>query len=58
MTNPEKYVCDACLGEFDKKWSDEEAIAEKNALWPSTPLEDYSIICDDCFKEMIGEQHD
>jgi hypothetical protein len=43
------YKCAACGGEFTKGWSEEEAIAELEELWPDFAPADCDLICDDCF---------
>lgn len=43
---------DACGGVFEKAWSDEEAAAERDGLFPDVPQEDCGIVCDDCFQKM------
>lgn len=48
----ETYKCAACGGVFEKGRSDEEALDEKDRLWPDFNLRDCSIVCDDCFKSM------
>ena len=50
----DSYVCAICKQEFEKGWTDEEAIEEKNILFGQDKLlEDCGIICDDCFKRFI-----
>ncbi len=46
------YECAQCHGVFTKAWSDEEAIAEAEALWTPGEMaeEGAAVICDDCFK--------
>jgi hypothetical protein len=35
--------------------SDEEALAEAATLFPTVPIEETSIICDDCFQKMMAD---
>jgi len=35
--------------------SDEEALAEAATLFPTVPIEDTSIVCDDCFQKMMAD---
>lgn len=46
----EMYRCAACGHEFEKEWSDEEAMAESKLLWGDLPEKDLCVICDDCFE--------
>lgn len=50
------YICACCGGEFEKAWSDEEAMAESKECFPSAHArqEPMEIVCDDCFKKMTG----
>jgi hypothetical protein len=48
------YTCALCGGTFEKGLTDEEALAEKDALFPGVPLEDCDIVCDDCFHMMMN----
>ena len=47
------YECAECHGIYEKAWSDEEAIQEKEALFPNVNIEDCEIVCDDCFNNII-----
>lgn len=46
------YECAACLGTFEKGWTDDEAQAESMEKFGYVD-ESFAVICDDCFK--IGE---
>ena len=48
----DEYTCYLCKETFEKGVSDEEAMAEKDALWPDVPVDDCELVCDDCFKMM------
>ncbi len=57
----ETFTCLNCLETFEKGWSDEEALAEKDDLYSDTLLTDCAIVCDDCFNEIMdftGREHD
>ena len=43
-----EYTCSACGGTFDKGWTDEEALDEKEQMWGDIPLDQCDVICDDC----------
>lgn len=45
------FRCEACGGVFEKRRSDEEALAEYKALNPDFADYAVGIICEDCFKE-------
>lgn len=49
-----EYQCGACKGVFPKVWSDEEAMAESHAIFGEMPPEDTAIVCDVCYREMMG----
>ena len=50
----EPYTCENCGGTFKKGWSDEEAMAEPEALFPPQDLEETGIVCDDCFHMIMA----
>jgi len=46
------YVCAVCEREFDKEVSDAEALAasiEEGVITGREPLDDLSVVCDDCY---------
>lgn len=49
-----RYICDRCGGEFDCGWSDLEATKEQETLFPGLPRERQALVCDDCFKIIMG----
>lgn len=49
----DKFTCAECGGTFEKKWSDEEARAERKKLFPHLTDEDAAVICDDCFEKIV-----
>jgi hypothetical protein len=48
----ESYECTLCHETFVKTISDEEAMAEMEALWVETS--DPKVICDDCFQRVMA----
>jgi endogenous inhibitor of DNA gyrase (YacG/DUF329 family) len=48
-----EYTCARCKGTFLKGWTDEQASAEREQLFPSVPLKDCVEICDDCFRDIV-----
>ncbi len=51
---PDTYQCASCDGVFDKGWSDEEAAAERDENFPGLEPEDQAVVCDDCYRKMMG----
>lgn len=49
-----EFVCAGCGGVFTKAWSDEEMLAEANNLFTPTQLEDSALVCDPCWKIVMG----
>lgn len=50
----ESYTCENCGGTFTKIWSDEEAWAESESLYPAQDLEETGIVCDNCFRQIMA----
>lgn len=50
----DEYKCEQCGGEFLKTRSDEEAAEESKDIWGEFSEDDLAMVCDDCFKEMMG----
>jgi hypothetical protein len=47
------FKCQACYGEFEKDWSDEEAAQEfKDKYGMAPPPDETGIVCEDCFQAM------
>jgi hypothetical protein len=46
-------VCALCGEEFDKAWSEEEAIKEMEQNFGTTDTKGMAEICDDCFKKVM-----
>lgn len=47
-----EYICDVCLGVFEKGWSESDAMAEKNIIFPDAPMDECGLVCETCFKKM------
>jgi hypothetical protein len=55
MTNKDNtYTCAACRGVFSYGWTEEEALAEKEENWGGMPMECMEVVCDDCYRKMMG----
>lgn len=52
MKNGE-FKCACCGGEFEKGWSDEEALAEAKTQFTQVELSDKAVVCDDCYKNLM-----
>jgi hypothetical protein len=50
------FTCDCCGHAFTKGWSDEEAMAEAESLYPAEDLEaeEPGIVCDPCFQVIMA----
>ena len=49
------FTCSMCKATFDEEWTDEEARAEYAEAFPgSNPDKDASIVCDDCYHQVMG----
>ena len=42
-----------CGETFSKVWSDEEAEAEMQAIWPGAQKEDCDVVCENCYRELL-----
>lgn len=51
---PYKFTCACCHETFDEGWSREEAIAEKEKNFGGLTLEKFAVVCDDCYKKIMG----
>jgi len=49
------FMCARCGEEFESDWSEEEALEEKNRLFGAVPIEQCSVVCDDCFKIIMRQ---
>ena len=55
--NGETFTCESCDGTFPKGWSDEEAAAEAQELFPGIDPGDPSeagLVCDACYRRIMG----
>lgn len=52
MTDSE-YTCACCKETFLKDWSDEEAEAECEKLFPGYNRENQVVVCDDCYQKIM-----
>jgi DNA-directed RNA polymerase subunit RPC12/RpoP len=49
-----QYICANCRKTFIEGWSDEEAAQEARILFGTEiPIEERSVICDDCYKKFL-----
>ena len=49
-----EYKCAYCEGVFEKEWTDEDALKEKEENgWEDMDLSDMALICDDCYKKIM-----
>ena len=49
------FTCDNCGETYTKTWSDEEAMAEAESLYPAEDLEEGTgIVCDPCFQVIMA----
>jgi hypothetical protein len=51
---PHMYFCEQCRMTFPKGWSDEEQAAEAAENFPGLPPEHAAVVCDDCYREIMG----
>lgn len=55
----EEFTCESCGGVFTKNrdgWSEEQALAERDALWTEEELgrTGQAVVCDDCFEMFMA----
>jgi len=50
----DEYTCAMCGGTFEKAWSDDEARAEFAEEFPEASGDDAEVVCDDCYRQMMG----
>jgi len=48
------FTCAKCKETFESGWSDEEALQEKDQIFPDITIDKCEVICDDCFNEIMG----
>jgi hypothetical protein len=52
----EEFTCDVCGGTFQELWPDEAAAAEREANFGEPPRADDGLVCDDCYKLIMGRK--
>lgn len=54
-----EFTCEKCNKTYNKGWSDEASRKEAEELWTPSEMEDgESVVCDDCFNELMEGQTD
>ena len=56
----ETFTCDSCGDTLPKGWTDEEAAAEAEELFPGIDVTDPAeagVVCDDCYQYLMGRVH-
>jgi hypothetical protein len=54
----EAYICAECGGMFVKSRPDQEALDEKDCLFPSTPMDECALVCEECFQKIMRRNFD
>ena len=54
----EPHHCAQCGKFFFSSRSDEDANQESKELWGDMPFEEMCVVCDDCFRELVGDRSD
>lgn len=49
------YECANCHQEYETGWTDEEASMEFAERFEGGDIHDTAIVCDDCYKEIMGD---
>ena len=49
-----KYACECCGNSFESTWSDADARAEKERVFPDVPFSACAIVCDDCYQKIMA----
>ena len=49
----EQYTCAACGNTYEEGWSDEEARAEYEDVFPGRDIDDADVVCDTCYQEIV-----
>lgn len=52
MSKDNTFTCANCLETFGKDWTDEEAAAEYDEVFPDA-VGAVDVVCDDCYNKMI-----
>jgi hypothetical protein len=50
-------TCAVCGKTFVPAWSEAEAIAERERLWPGHAAEECDVLCDDCMEKFMKWFH-
>ena len=56
----ETFTCESCGETKEKGWSDAEAAAEAEELFPGIDVSDPTearVVCDDCYQHIMGRAH-
>ena len=51
---PNEYKCAKCGGIFQNDWSEKGALLEQSENFPGVGVEDCEVVCDDCYKLLMG----
>ena len=57
VTDTDTFTCESCGDVFDKVWSDEEAAAEAEGLFPGINVSDpaeTAVVCDGCYQHIMA----
>lgn len=56
---PGHFICSNCRREFEKGWTEAEAMAEAEARYPGVGFVDMDVVCEDCEAEFSAwyERH-
>lgn len=52
---PQEYTCARCGETYESGWSEEEMLEEKTQLFGDVSKEECEVLCDNCFKYLIGK---
>ena len=47
------YTCAHCGDIFESTWTDKDAQAERDVLWPDVKDKDCVVICDECWRKYM-----
>lgn len=50
----DQFTCSLCHKNYDKERTDEEAMAEAEEEFSAEELEEAAVVCDDCYREIMG----
>lgn len=57
MSSQREYTCAECGKTFTTAWSDEEANAEAAKNFPTMPIEEMAVVCDDCYRAIMRQRN-